>query len=72
MMETVTKLIDGFSDIVRAFILVLFGTMMIFVGLMLATSGRYEAAFPLALGALSLAQVPRLMINLYRDFTGNY
>ncbi|MEQ9505370.1 MAG: hypothetical protein RLO80_03805 [Hyphomonas sp.] len=72
MIEQATKSLGIFSDAVRLAALLLLSVMFSGAGAMLAAGGRPEAILPLLLAAGAISQLPRLVLNLYRDLTGNY
>lgn len=72
MIEKASRTLVGISDVIRLAALVLLGAVFIGVGVVLAMGGRPEAVVPLLLGASALSQLPKLIVNLYRDLTGNY
>ena len=72
MIEQASKSLGIFSDAVRLAVVVLLSVMFGGVGVVLAMGGRPEAILPLLLGAGAVLQLPRLILNLYRDLTGNY
>lgn len=72
MLDIANKALNGFSDLVRLFSLLLIGGIMVSIGLMLAAGGRPEGAIPLILGLLAFFQVPALVKTLYQDLTGDY
>lgn len=72
MNELATKSLGIFSDAVRLAAVLLLSVMFGGVGVVLAMGGRPEAIVPLLLGAGAISQLPRMILNLYRDLTGNY
>ena len=72
MIEQASKSLGIFSDAVRLAAILLLSVMFGGVGVVLAMGGRPEAILPLLLGAGAVLQLPRLILNLYRDLTGNY
>lgn len=72
MIEQASKSLGIFSDAVRLAVVLLLSVMFGGVGVVLAMGGRPEAILPLLLGAGAVLQLPRLILNLYRDLTGNY
>lgn len=72
MIEKASRTLVGISDVIRLAALVLLGAVFTGVGVVLAMGGRPEAVVPLLLGASALSQLPKLIVNFYRDLTGNY
>ena len=72
MIERATRSVGILSDVIRTGALVLIGLMFIAVGVALAINGRPEAIVSLLLGAAAIFQLPKRLLNLYRDLTGNY
>jgi hypothetical protein len=72
MIEKASRALAGISDVIRMAALVLLGAVFTGIGVVLAMGGRPEAVIPLILGAGALSQLPKLVVNLYRDLTGNY
>jgi len=72
MLEQASRSLGGLSELIRLAALVLLSVVFTGVGVALAMGGRPEAVVPLLLGAGAILQLPKRLVNLYRDLTGNY
>ncbi len=72
MLEQATRSLGSLSEVIRLAALVLLSLVFTGVGVALAMGGRPEAVIPLLLGASAISQLPKRLVNLYRDLTGNY